>query len=64
MAIIGDLSITTEDGTVLEASTDLALAEAWAAHEYGATEWSAMSLRERNGEVAQALRALREAFNR
>ena len=60
-AIIGSLSITTQDGTVLTATSDLALAWKWAEHEHGATEWGAMSQTARNVSVAEALGALREA---
>jgi len=59
-AIIGSLSITTQDGTVLTATSDLALAWKWAEHEHGAL-WDAMSRADRNVSVAEALGALREA---
>lgn len=60
-AIVGDLSITTEDGTILEASTDLALAWKWAEHEHGA-QWQAMTGAAQNASVSDALGALRAAY--
>lgn len=61
MAIVGDLSIETSDGTVLTASNDLALAWKWAEHEWGA-QWAVMPNWERNSNVADALAALRAAY--
>lgn len=60
MAITGDLSITTKDGTILTASTDLALAWKWAEHEHGA-EWEGMTQTARTLSVSDALGALRSA---
>lgn len=62
MAIIGNLSIETSDGTVLTASNDLALAWKWAEHEIGA-RWAEMPTRERNWHVSEALGALRDAYH-
>ncbi len=61
MAIIGDLSIEVEDGTTLRASTDLSLAWKWAEQECG-EEWDRMPWFEKNQAAAQALSALREAY--
>jgi hypothetical protein len=58
--IVGALSITTEDGTELHASSDVRLAELWAAHEYG-DAWSTMTRAQRAVETAGALTALRQA---
>lgn len=60
MAITGDLTITTEDGTILSASTDLGLAWKWAEHENGET-WAGMPTSDRNASVAEALAELRRA---
>jgi hypothetical protein len=62
-ALVGDLSIVTADGTTLQASTDLALAELWAAHELGDAAWSAMPYGARVVEIGAALRSLRAAAN-
>ena len=59
-SLIGDLSITMEDGTVLTARTDVALAEKWAAFVYG-ERWSTMTFGERTRETSDALRELRRA---
>lgn len=59
-AITGDLSITTQDGTVLEDTTDLGLAWKWAEHEHGA-DWASLSTLEKNRTVALALAELRRA---
>lgn len=58
--IIGDLSIVTEDGTELTASSDLQLAWKWAEHEHG-DYWQHMSYGRQCSDVADALAALREA---
>lgn len=61
MAIIGQLTITTEDGTALTADNDLRLAWLWAEHAHGEA-WQALRYAEQCQEVAAALSALREAF--
>lgn len=60
-ALVGDLSITAADGTVLTDRTDVGLARQWAAHEYGPAEWDAMTWIEQNREVGAALAGLRTA---
>ncbi|WP_299306125.1 hypothetical protein [uncultured Brachybacterium sp.] len=61
MAIIGQLSITTEEGVTLTADNDLRLAWLWAEHANGAA-WGSLRYVEQCQEVAAALTALREAF--
>lgn len=60
--IIGELSLTTADGTVLTADTDLRLAEKWAEHEHGPTAWAALTPVEKRATTADALDALRKAY--
>lgn len=60
--IVGDLSITTADGTVLTAGTDLRLAEKWAEHEHGPTAWAGLTQVEKWATTADALDALRKAY--
>lgn len=60
-AITGELSIKASDGAVLTDVTDLGLAWQWAEHEHGPEAWSALTVQQRNAEVAEALAALREA---
>jgi hypothetical protein len=60
-ALIGDLSITMEDGTVLRDRTDVALAGKWAEHVIGTEAWKALTFRERTAHTAEALRELRRA---
>lgn len=65
-ALIGELSITASDGTVLTAQTDVALAWQWAELEVTASpdygDWEALSYGERCAHVGEALRELRRAF--
>lgn len=61
MAITGDLSIQTSDGTILTASNDLALAWKWAEHELG-VRWEQLRYREQCWHVSEALGALRDAY--
>lgn len=61
-AIIGDLSITLEDGAVLRSRTDIGLAGQWAEHVIGVEEWKALSFGERTTHTAEALRELRRAL--
>lgn len=61
MAIIGQLTITTEEGVTLSAENDLRLAWLWAEHAHGEA-WQALRYGEQCHEVAAALSALREAF--
>jgi len=60
-AIIGDLSIEMEDGTVLTSNTDLGLAWKWAEHVYGDKWATMMPLREQWPAVAEALEELRRS---
>jgi hypothetical protein len=60
--IIGDLSLTTADGTILTADTDLRLAEKWAEHEHGPAGWAALTQPEQWATTADALDALRKAY--
>jgi hypothetical protein len=66
-AITGDLSIVTSDGTVLRASTDIALAWLWAEAEVNASTdysaWSDVPRGEQWGHVSAALAELRRAYN-
>lgn len=62
MAIIGQLTITTEDGITLAALNDLRLAWEWAEHVYG-DEWYSTPYAEQCEAVAIALAKIREAFN-
>jgi hypothetical protein len=66
-AIIGDVSITTADETVLRAGSDLALAWKWAEHEVSATRgptvWAALDLTDQSRYVAEALAELRRAYD-
>jgi hypothetical protein len=59
--ITGDLSITTADGTVLNARTDLALAWKWARHEHG-DQWDSLSRREKIDSAGDALAELRRSY--
>ena len=59
--LIGDLSITMEDGTVLRDRTDVGLAEKWAEATVGAEVWKALRYGERVKHTAEALRELRRA---
>jgi len=60
-AIIGDLSLTMEDGTVLRDRTDVGLAGQWAKATIGAEVWEALPFGERVKQTAEALRELRRA---
>jgi len=60
-AIIGNLSIEVERGTVLTAPSDLQLAWKWAEHVHGA-DWEHMTHGTKCNSVAQALASLREAY--
>lgn len=60
--IIGELTITTDDGTDLTAPSDLQLAWKWAEYEHG-SEWAGMRYTERCASVSLALQELRRAFN-
>jgi len=61
-AIIGQLSIDLGDGVTLTAGTDVELARKWAAYLHGRNTWQSMSLGAQSLETANALQALREAF--
>lgn len=61
MAILADLCLTTDDGTVLRAPTDLALARTWAEHVCGES-WTTMPPEDQCHEVTACLGALRAAF--
>lgn len=63
MAIIGQLTITIEEGVTLSADNDLRLAWLWAEHAHGEA-WQALRYVEQCQEVAAALTALREAFGK
>jgi hypothetical protein len=60
------VSITTEDGTELEANSDVNLARMWAEHEVnvrnGAGGWEALSFGQRCEHVSDALGELRRAL--
>lgn len=60
--IIGELSITTTDGTVLSAPNDVRLAWLWAEHEYGDV-WQLMRFGDQCATVADALAELRRAYS-
>lgn len=60
--IIGDLFLTTADGTTLTADTDVRLAEKWAEHEHGPDGWAALTQAEKWATTADALDALRKAY--
>ena len=60
-AIVGDLSITVGEGTVLTGRTDVALAAQWAEFEHGPEAWAALTFGQRTAETAAALAALRAA---
>lgn len=59
--IVGDLSLTVEDGSTLTASTDVALAEQWAKHTL-AEQWETLSYAEQVRHVSEALAVLRRAY--
>lgn len=61
-AIVGELSLNLGDGVTLSAATDVALARRWAAYLHGRNQWQCMSFGQQSTETANALRALREAF--
>lgn len=61
-AIVGDLSITVGEGTVLTDRTDVGLAAQWAEFEHGREAWAALTCAQRTAETAAALNALRSAY--
>ncbi len=63
MGIIGNLTLTTDDGTVLHAGSDVALARQWAEHDNGPDAWAAMSRGQQSATVADALVAIRRAYH-
>lgn len=62
MGIIRNLTLATDDGTVLHAGSDIALARQWAEHDNGPDAWAAMSRGQRSATVADALAAIRRAY--
>lgn len=62
MAIIGNVSIYTTDGTTLTGSSDLDLAWQWAEYEHGPEAWQAMSYPAKVVTVRDALLELRRAY--
>lgn len=60
--ILGDLSLTVEDGTTLTARTDVALAEQWARHTLGEA-WDSLTYGEQVRHTSEALAELRRAHN-
>jgi hypothetical protein len=56
--ILGDLSLTTEDGTVLSARTDVGLAQQWAEHTLGSA-WTSLTYSQQTAHVSEALAELR-----
>lgn len=58
--ILGELSLTVEDGATLTARTDVALAEQWARHTLGEA-WDTLTYGEQVGHVGEALAELRRA---
>lgn len=60
--ILGELSLTVEDGTTLTASTDVALAEQWARHTLGEA-WDGLTYSEQVGHVSEALAELRRTYH-
>lgn len=61
MAIIGQLTITTEEGITLTAPNDLRLAWEWAEHVYG-DEWYSTPYAVQCEAVAIALDKIRDTF--
>jgi hypothetical protein len=59
--IVGDLSLTVEDGTTLTASADVALAEQWASYAL-AEQWETLSDGEQVRHVSEELAVLRRAY--
>lgn len=59
--ILGELSLTVEDGTVLTARTDVALATQWAEHTLG-TGWDSLTYGQQMAHVSDALAELRRAY--
>lgn len=59
--IVGELSLTTEDGTALTGGTDVALAEQWARHTL-APQWSSLTHGEQIAHVSEALAELRRTY--
>ncbi|PWJ23012.1 hypothetical protein ATK17_3903 [Branchiibius hedensis] len=60
--IVGDLSLTTEDGATLSARTDVGLAEAWVRHTLG-RQWDQLTYGEQTRQVSEALAELRRAHS-
>lgn len=59
--LMGDLSLTVEDGTTLNARTDVALAEQWARHALGGA-WDSLTYGEQVAHVSAALAELRRTY--
>lgn len=59
--IMGDLSLTVENGITLTAGTDVGLAELWARHTL-AEAWDGLTYREQVGHISEALAELRQAY--
>jgi hypothetical protein len=60
--VIGDLNLQLEDGTILTAGTDVALARQWAEHLHGPEGWKQLTATQQAATVADALRELRVAY--
>jgi hypothetical protein len=64
--LIGELSITTDDGRTITAPSDIRLAWLWAEHEitarHGSEVWSSMTLGQQSRHVGEALAELRRAY--
>lgn len=60
--ILGELSLTVEDGSTLTARTDVALAEQWARHTLG-TGWDSLTYAEQVRHTSEALAELRRAYH-
>lgn len=60
-AIIGDLSITMDDGTVLKDRTYVGLAGQWAKFMVG-DEWDSLTFGQQSRHTADALAELRRSF--
>lgn len=60
--IVGELSLTVEDGTTLTAGTDVALAEQWARHAL-AEAWDGLTFAQQVRHTSDALAELRRTYH-